>query len=80
MQTPTRARVVTHRTQGAWDCSGMVDGLQYLHSQGIIHQDIRPSNLIVHYMDFVIVDFETSVFAHSSKEMIYEVGHICWPK
>jgi serine/threonine protein kinase len=59
---------------------GMVDGLQYLHSQGIIHRDIRPSNLIVHYMDVVIVDFEISVFADSSKEVIYEGGHICWPK
>jgi hypothetical protein len=59
---------------------GMVDGLQYLHSQGIIHRDIQPSNLIVHYMDVVIVDFETSVFADSSKEVIYEGGHICWPK
>jgi Protein kinase domain len=59
---------------------GMVDGLQYLHSQGIIHRDIRPSNLIVHYMDVVIVDFETSVLADSSEEVIYEGGHICWPK
>jgi hypothetical protein len=59
---------------------GMVDGLQYLHSLGIIHRDIRPSNLIVHYMDVVIVDFETSVFADSSKEVVYEGGCICWPK
>jgi hypothetical protein len=59
---------------------GMVDGLQYLHSHNIIHRDIRPSNLIVHQMDIVIVDFETSVFADSTTEAIYEGGHICWPK
>lgn len=55
---------------------GMVDGLRYLHSQGIIHRDIRPSNLIVHYMDVVIVDFETSVVADSSEEVVYEGGHL----
>jgi len=43
---------------------GMVDGLQYLHSQGIIHRDVRPSNLITHGMDVVIVDFETSYLPH----------------
>ena len=31
-------------------------------------------------MDIIIVDFKTSVFADSSKEVIYEGGHICWPK
>jgi len=59
---------------------GMVDGLQYLHLQGIIHRDIWPSNLIVHQNDVVIVDFETSVFADSTTKVVYEGGHICWPK
>jgi Protein kinase domain len=59
---------------------GMVDGLQYLHSQGIIHRDIRPSNLIMHHADVVIVDFETSVLIDRKTKVTYEGGRICWPK
>jgi serine/threonine protein kinase len=51
---------------------GMVDGLQYLHSQGIIHRDIRPSNLIMHHADVVIVDFETSVLIDRKTKVTYE--------
>jgi hypothetical protein len=59
---------------------GMVDGLQYLHSQGIIHRDIRPSNLIMHGTDVIIVDFETSILVDKNTEVGYEGGRICWPK
>ena len=59
---------------------GMVDGLQYLHSRGIIHRDIRPSNLIMHHANVVIVDFETSVLIDGKTEVSYEGGRICWPK
>jgi hypothetical protein len=59
--------------------AGMVDGLQYLHSQGIIHRDIRPSNLIMHHADVIIVDFETSVLYDRKTEVTYEGGRICWP-
>jgi hypothetical protein len=59
---------------------GMIDGLQYLHSRGIIHRDIRPSNLIMNGKDVVIVDFETSVQVETEIEVSYEGGRICWPK
>jgi Protein kinase domain len=60
---------------------GMVDGLQFLHSNRIIHRDIRPSNLIVHGMDAIIIDFEASVLTDSDKTaMTYEGGYICWPR
>jgi len=59
---------------------GLVNGLEYLHSVGIIHRDIRPSNLIMHHMDVVIVDFETSIQVDERTEVEYEGGHICWPR
>ena len=45
----------------------LVDGLQFLHSQSIIHRDIRPSNFIVHDEDVVIIDFETPVVVERPK-------------
>jgi len=58
---------------------GLVDGLKYLHEQGIVHRDIRPSNLIIHDMDVVIVDFETAVKFDGGNEVDYRGGCICWP-
>ena len=43
---------------------GMIDGLRYLHSRGIIHRDIRLSNLILkreqNDVNVVIIDYETA--------------------
>ena len=33
----------------------------------------------MYYMEVVIVDFETSVMANESGEIVYEGGLICWP-
>ena len=42
---------------------GMIDGLRYLHGQGIIHRDVRLSNLILkrerNDVNVVIIDYET---------------------
>jgi serine/threonine protein kinase len=56
---------------------GMVDRLQYLHSQGIIHQDIWPFNLIMQGTDVVIVNFEMSILVDKNTEVSYEGGCIC---
>ena len=65
---------------------GMIDGLRYLHGQGIIHRDIRLSNLVLkrerHDVNVVIIDYETAFDLggnHSpGNEVDYSGGCICW--
>ena len=67
---------------------GMIDGLRYLHSRGIIHRDIRLSNLILkreqNDVNVVIIDYETAFDSernHSTgNEVDYSGGYICWPR
>ena len=67
---------------------GMIDGLRYLHGQGIIHRDIRLSNLILkrerNDVNVVIIDYETAFDSgrdHSpGNEVDYSGGYICWPR
>jgi hypothetical protein len=59
---------------------GLVDGLEYLHSRGIVHRDIRPSNLVLDQSDnVVIIDYETALVL-SDECADYLGGYICWPK
>jgi hypothetical protein len=42
--------------------AGLLDGLEHLHKLGIIHRDIRPSNLVLdEKSNVVIIDYETSI-------------------
>lgn len=67
---------------------GMIDGLRYLHGQGIIHRDVRLSNLILkrgrNNVNVVIIDYETAFDSggnHSpGHEVDYSGGYICWPR
>ncbi|KAK2465812.1 hypothetical protein APHAL10511_001453 [Amanita phalloides] len=56
---------------------GMIDGLRYLHDQGIIHRDVRLSNLILkrhrNDVNVVIIDYET---AFDSKENHSTVNYL----
>jgi serine/threonine protein kinase len=55
-------------------------GLEYLHSLGIVHRDIRPSNLILDQNDnVIIIDCETSIAFQDAPEVEYLGGFICWP-
>jgi serine/threonine protein kinase len=44
--------------------AAVVDALQYAHSQGVLHRDVKPSNIIIaedgtpHLMDFEPLAFE----------------------
>jgi hypothetical protein len=67
---------------------GMIDGLRYLHSRGIVHRDIRLSNLILkrerNDVNVVIIDYETAFDSErnrsTSNEVDYSGGYICWPR
>ena len=67
---------------------GMIDGLRYLHRQGIIHRDIRLSNLILkrekNDVKVLIIDYETAFDPkqnHSTDNKVeYSGGYICWPR
>jgi hypothetical protein len=58
---------------------GLLTGLKFLHDRGIIHRDIRPSNLVLANEKVIIIDYETSVMG-VAKEVEYLGGFICWPK
>jgi len=59
---------------------GVIEGLRYLHQQGIVHRDIRPSNLVLDDSNnLVIIDFETAL-SISEKEVEFFGGFTCWPK
>jgi hypothetical protein len=65
----------------------MIDSLEYLHSQGIIHRDIRLSNLILikrerNDVNVVIIDYETAFDSkgNHSTGVLYSGGYICWPR
>jgi protein kinase-like protein len=71
---------------------GMIDGLRYLHSRGIIHRDIRLSNLILkrgqNDVNVVIIDYETAFDSEQNRstgnlndsEVNYSGGYLCWPR
>jgi hypothetical protein len=63
---------------------GLMDGLKFLHNLGIVHRDIRPSNLILDYtkgFNAVIVDFENALSIEGgAKGVEYFGGFISWPR
>jgi hypothetical protein len=61
--------------------NGLVDGLEYLHGQGIVHRDLRPSNLVLDAKNnVIIIDYETAVVVTNNASDVYLGGYICWPK
>jgi len=48
--------------------SQLIDIIEYLHNQGIIHGDIRPSNVLLNNGKIYLIDFGLSRWAGSAKE------------
>ena len=64
----------------------LMDGLKFLHDLGIVHRDLRPSNLIVEYsadnkVNVVIIDFENALLLKDVPKLgvDYLGGYISWP-
>ena len=61
-----------------------MEGLEFLHGLGIVHRDIRPSNLTLDYskptVNAVIIDYENALLVKDvSEEVEYLGGFISWP-
>jgi Protein kinase domain len=63
--------------------SHLMDGLEFLHRLGIVHRDIRPSNLILDHTknngNLVIIDYENAVLVNPEVSVDYYGGYISWP-
>ena len=56
-----------------------LEGLQYFHSQGQIHRDIKAGNILMDEQgDIYISDFGVSVHVKSGQKKTTFVGSPCW--
>ena len=54
-------------------CSGLIDGLEYLHRHGIAHRDIKPDNLVVdEEFRLQIIDFDIAMRVKDEDEEVYD--------
>jgi serine/threonine protein kinase len=52
-------------------CSGLIDGLSYLHGLGIAHRDINPANLVIdNTFCLKIIDFEFAIQLDDEDDMV----------
>lgn len=61
-------------------CSGLIDGLEYIHWHGIAHRDIKPDNLVVDKeFHLQIIDFDIAMRVKDEDEEVdYQCGTEGW--
>jgi serine/threonine protein kinase len=57
--------VRSHRPQDGQALLQMAKGLRYIHSQKLVHGDINPNNIMIHYSKEQDVQLKLSDFSHS---------------
>jgi serine/threonine protein kinase len=71
---PTLASVITSSSLSMSDrlslIEQMLEGLAFIHSEGCMHRDIRPENVLVSSspLQAVIIDFDCATFDKTSKD------------
>ena len=55
----------------------VLEGLHHIHSQGIIHRDIKPQNILFNFNNEpVIVDFGFATETYATNRILYKCGTI----
>ncbi|XP_058603905.1 serine/threonine-protein kinase mos-like [Onychostoma macrolepis] len=59
---------------------GMCEGLTYMHSKNIVHQDLKPDNIMVEYSTYraVIIDLGLARFQKNGLCFGVEGGNLCY--
>ncbi len=56
----------------------MIDGMSYLHSNGIVHRDLKSDNVLMKNGSPIICDFGFAKILEKPSMSTYQVGSLLW--